>query len=63
MGSGEECPFPVWGGAARSGALRKLTDSSGVEGDSGSGNPAIPVDGCIVAFSSYATNLVPGDTN
>jgi hypothetical protein len=27
------------------------------------GNPALSADGRVVAFSSEATNLVPGDTN
>ena len=37
----------------------------GVEGDDsfGSARPAISADGRFVAFNSYATNLVPGDTN
>jgi Tol biopolymer transport system component len=38
--------------------------SSGAHGDSYSfGTPAISRDGRFVAFTSYATNLVPGDTN
>lgn len=36
---------------------------SGVEGDSFSSAPSLSGDGRFVAFSSYATNLVPGDTN
>jgi Tol biopolymer transport system component len=32
-------------------------------GDSHSGDPMLSADGRFVAFSSYATNLVPGDTN
>src|SRR5207253_225335 len=27
------------------------------------GRPALSADGCVVAFASEATNLVPGDTN
>ncbi|MCP4681970.1 MAG: hypothetical protein GY864_06540 [Desulfobacterales bacterium] len=38
-------------------------DSSGAQGDSGSYYPSISSDGRYVAFQSYATNLVPGDTN
>jgi Tol biopolymer transport system component len=44
---------------------RASVDSSGLEGDwaSGGGGVAISSDGAIVAFSSQASNLVPGDTN
>jgi len=46
---------------------RVSVDSSGVEGNGGSGGPLdlpdISADGRFVAFSSTATNLVPGDTN
>ena len=35
----------------------------GVQAESGAGNPAISADGRHVAFTSHATNLVPGDTN
>jgi hypothetical protein len=37
--------------------------SSGAQGNYESVDPAISSDGNIVAFSSYATNLVSGDTN
>jgi Tol biopolymer transport system component len=50
-----------------SGATTRVSvDSSGVQGDADSGFPAIlsiSGDGRFVAFSSNATNLVPGDTN
>ncbi len=39
------------------------TDSSGVQGNAGSFIPSISGDGRYVAFYSWATNLVPGDTN
>jgi Tol biopolymer transport system component len=42
---------------------RASVDSSGVEGDSGSSNPALSADGRFVAFESYASNLVQDDTN
>jgi Tol biopolymer transport system component len=42
---------------------RVSVDSSGAEGDAGSSVPAISSDGRFVAFESFATNLVPGDTN
>ena len=42
---------------------RVSVDSSGVEGDSDSGQPSISADGRFVAFVSAATNLVTGDTN
>jgi hypothetical protein len=37
--------------------------SDGTEGNSRSESPSISADGRFVAFFSYATNLVPGDTN
>ena len=37
--------------------------SDGTEGDDGGGSPSISADGRFVAFESFATNLVPGDTN
>ncbi len=38
-------------------------DSAGVHGMGGSYDPSISADGRFVAFASYATSLVPGDTN
>jgi hypothetical protein len=38
-------------------------DSSGAPGDGDSSRPAISGDGRYVAFESWATNLIPGDTN
>jgi len=38
-------------------------DSAGNQGNSGSGDPSISADGRFVAFTSAASNLVPGDTN
>lgn len=35
----------------------------GVQGNDGSGSPAISADGRFVAFDSGASNVVPGDTN
>lgn len=43
--------------------VRASTDSAGIEGNAGSSEPAISADGRHVAFVSYATNLVTGDTN
>jgi len=37
--------------------------SSGAQGNSSSSEASISADGRYVAFESYATNLVPGDTN
>jgi Tol biopolymer transport system component len=37
--------------------------TSGAQGNSLSGGPAISADGRFVAFLSFSTNLVPGDTN
>jgi len=42
---------------------RVSVDSAGVEGNHVSQNPALSPDGLIVAFDSYASNLVPGDQN
>jgi cold shock CspA family protein len=47
-----------------SGATSRVSVSSaGVQGNSESGYPSISADGRFVAFQSYATNLVPDDTN
>ena len=43
--------------------VRVSVDSSGNEGDRASNNVAISADGRFVAFTSHATNLVPGDAN
>ena len=37
--------------------------TDGTQGNLGSGAPSISADGRFVAFESFATNLVPGDTN
>ena len=42
---------------------RVSVDSAGNEANSSSFDPVISADGRFVAFSSAATNLVPGDTN
>ena len=42
---------------------RASVSSTGVQGNGESENTAISDDGRFVAFSSSATNLVPGDTN
>ncbi|MPV87021.1 hypothetical protein GCU85_09820 [Cardiobacteriales bacterium ML27] len=42
---------------------RVSVDSNDIEGDSYSTGPSISADGRYVAFESYATNLVAGDTN
>ncbi len=42
---------------------RVSTDSAGNEANSSSFHKTISADGRYVAFTSYATNLVPGDTN
>lgn len=42
---------------------RVSVSSSGVQGNLDSGAPAISADGRYVAFESWASNLVPGDTN
>ena len=48
----------------RSGTTERVSvDSAGSQANGQSYYPAISSDGRYVAFSSYATNLVPGDTN
>jgi WD40 repeat protein len=42
---------------------RVSVDSSGAEGNNSSGSVSISADGQVVAFSSYASNLVAGDNN
>lgn len=42
---------------------RVSVNSAGVEGNGESQNPSISADGRYVVFSSYASNLVDGDTN
>lgn len=42
---------------------RVSVSSSGVQGSGGSIKPALTTDGRYVLFQSYASNLVPGDTN
>ena len=37
--------------------------ADGTQGNDSSGSPSISADGRYVAFSSDASNLVPGDTN
>jgi Tol biopolymer transport system component len=41
---------------------RVSVNSAGEQADGGSSVPSISADGRRVAFGSYATNLVPGDT-
>lgn len=43
--------------------IRVSVNSAGGQGNSTSLNPAISADGRCVTFESFATNLVPGDTN
>jgi hypothetical protein len=49
--------------SAQVATTRVSLDSAGVEGDSQSFDPVLSGDGQVVAFWSYARNLVPGDTN
>jgi archaellum component FlaF (FlaF/FlaG flagellin family) len=48
---------------ARGQISRVSVDSAGVQGNNLSGEPSISADGRFVAFHSYASNLVSGDTN
>ena len=43
--------------------VRLSTDAGGTEGNDNSFVPSISTDGRFVTFQSYASNLVPGDTN
>jgi Tol biopolymer transport system component len=43
--------------------VRVSVDSNGLEGNDHSFSPSISGDGTLVAFISFATNLVPGDMN
>src|SRR5207245_282238 len=48
----------------QTGTTRRVSVSStGGQGNNSSGAPSISADGRYVAFDSYASNLVPGDTN
>ena len=42
---------------------RVSRNSAGTQGNNGSFSPVLSADGHVVAFSSLASNLVPGDTN
>src|SRR6185503_2002125 len=42
---------------------RVSVDSAGAEANGGSGGPFISADGRYVGYFSWASNLVPGDTN
>lgn len=47
-----------------SGAIERVSvASNGAQGNGASSEPAISADGRYVAFESFASNLVPGDTN
>lgn len=43
--------------------VRLSVDSQGHEADAGSYHPVISADGAVIAFISFADNLVPDDTN
>jgi Tol biopolymer transport system component len=48
----------------RTGTTQRVSlGPNGVQGDEGSDTLTLSADGRFVAFSSYASNLVPGDTN
>ncbi|MDZ4761724.1 MAG: Ig-like domain-containing protein [Alphaproteobacteria bacterium] len=48
----------------QTGAITRVsTDTAGVQANNFSEQPAISADGRYVTFQSYASNLVPGDTN
>ena len=43
--------------------VRVSVDSAGIEGNGDSFSPSLSANERLVAFDSFATNLVPGDTN
>ena len=48
----------------RAGTTERVSVSAaGTQADGGSADPTMSVDGRFIAFTSDATNLVPGDTN
>src|SRR5215213_4188263 len=48
----------------QTGTIRRVSvSSSGVQGDGYSMDPTVSADGRYIAFYSFSTNLVPGDTN
>jgi len=49
--------------AAAQSTTRVSVDSAGAQGDSQSSIPSISANGRYIAFESFASNLVPGDTN
>src|SRR5262245_48251249 len=49
--------------AAAQEITRVSVDSSGAQGNNTSIHPAVCGDGSVVAFASYASNLVSGDAN
>jgi hypothetical protein len=51
---------PAWAGGATE---RVSVGRNGAQGNDDSTFPALSADGRFVAFDSFATNLVPGDTN
>ncbi len=51
------------GGPATSGIKRVSVSGAGVEANNSSEHPSLSGDGQLVAFESYASNLVTGDTN
>ena len=60
-GSGIQALAPPPGGGSI--ITRVSLSSFGVEGNFNSFYPSVSADGRYIAFESYATNLVPGDTN
>ncbi len=63
VGAGTLLALALAAPIARQVTERVSVDSAGVQGNSGSGVPSISADGHYVAFTSYASNLVSGDTN
>lgn len=55
--------FPLTALAAAGSLARMSVASNNTQGDDNTYNPTISADGRYVAFWSYATNLVSGDTN
>lgn len=57
-------PIVPWPTPAPAGATQRVSvRSTGAQGNDASSSPSFSAGGRYVAFHSYATNLVPGDTN
>lgn len=63
LGGGSAHRQIYWHDSLTGETLLVSADANGAEGNNDSWAPAISADGLVVAFESYASNLVAGDTN